>query len=157
MNTNDPARLDTHLTDAPAPVVSDGLIAAAPSPAALVMPGRTGWASLLDLNGYHWFVFVVAAWAGCRRLPGPAAGPCYRVRPCRVARGRGQPADVTFYGTIATSIFLIGWATGGIFFGILGDLYGRVKTMVLTILLYSLCTGLSTLSLGVWDFAFYRS
>ena len=23
--------------------------------------GRTGWASLLDLTPYHWFVFVVAA------------------------------------------------------------------------------------------------
>ena len=38
----------------------------------------------------------------------------------------------------------------------LGDRIGRARTMVMTILLYSLFTGLSSLSQGVWDFAFYR-
>jgi len=53
-------------------------------------------------------------------------------------------------------IFMIGWATGGIIFGVVGDRLGRARTMVLTILLYSLFTGLSALSVGVWDFALYR-
>ncbi len=57
---------------------------------------------------------------------------------------------------VVTSIFMIGWATGGLFFGVLGDRIGRSKTMLLTILLYSGCTGLSALSTGVWDFALYR-
>src|SRR3954452_1806007 len=48
------------------------------------------------------------------------------------------------------------WALGGIAFGILGDKIGRAKTMLITILLYSAFTGLSALSVGVWDFAFYR-
>src|SRR5690606_17275528 len=56
----------------------------------------------------------------------------------------------------ATAIFILGWATGGLFFGILGDRIGRAKTMVITILLYSLFTGLSALSVSFWDFAFYR-
>ena len=60
------------------------------------------------------------------------------------------------YSGYVTSIFLIGWGTGGLVFGILGDLIGRAKTMMLTILLYSLFTGLSALSTGFWDFAFYR-
>jgi MFS family permease len=60
------------------------------------------------------------------------------------------------YGGYATSIFIIGWALGGFFFGILGDRIGRAKTMLMTILLYSAFTGLSALSRGVWDFAFYR-
>ncbi|HEV8060913.1 MAG TPA: MFS transporter, partial [Gemmataceae bacterium] len=57
---------------------------------------------------------------------------------------------------LATCIFMLGWATGGIIFGILGDRYGRAKTMTVTILLYSLFTGLSAFSIGIWDFAFYR-
>src|SRR5262249_58585210 len=60
------------------------------------------------------------------------------------------------YSGYATSIFLIGWGTGGLAFGILGDLIGRAKSMLLTILLYSLFTGLSALSVGFWDFALYR-
>src|SRR5262249_5673450 len=43
----------------------------------------------------------------------------------------------------------VGWGSGGIGFGILGDLIGRAKSMMLTILLYSLFAGLSALS---WDF-----
>src|SRR5262249_44654725 len=69
-----------------------------------------------------------------------------------------EPAkeDVAAYSGYATSIFLIGWGTGGILFGIMGDLVGRARTMMLTILLYSIFTGLSALSTGFWDFAFYR-
>jgi MFS family permease len=65
-------------------------------------------------------------------------------------------AGVKNWASWSTSIFLMGWATGGICFGIMGDRWGRVKTMLLTILLYSLFTGLSALSVGVMDFAFYR-
>jgi MFS family permease len=64
--------------------------------------------------------------------------------------------DPVVYGTYATSIFLVGWATGGLFFGVLGDRIGRAKTMMITILAYSICTGLSALSQTFWDFAFYR-
>jgi MFS family permease len=63
---------------------------------------------------------------------------------------------VDFYGGVATSVFLIGWATGGLAFGVLGDRIGRAKVMLLTILVYSLFTGLSALSVSVWDFMLYR-
>src|SRR5260370_18088670 len=64
--------------------------------------------------------------------------------------------DVNEYSGYATSIFLIGWGIGGIGFGIVGDLLGRTKALMLTILLYSAFTGLSALSVGFWDFALYR-
>ena len=51
---------------------------------------------------------------------------------------------------------MIGWALGGLFFGVLGDKLGRAKTMMLTVLCYSAFTGLSALSTNVLDFAFYR-
>lgn len=68
-----------------------------------------------------------------------------------------QPGqNVAEYSGYATSIFLLGWASGGLAFGVLGDRIGRAKTMMATILIYSLCTGLSALSTGFWDFAVYR-
>jgi MFS family permease len=42
--------------------------------------------------------------------------------------------------------FLIGWAIGGFAFGILGDRMGRTKTMITTILIYAVFTGLSGLA-----------
>ena len=57
---------------------------------------------------------------------------------------KGQ--DTKFYGGIATAIFVLGWATGGMIFGSLGDRYGRAKMLAVTVLLYSLATGLSALA-----------
>jgi MFS family permease len=71
----------------------------------------------------------------------------------------GHPATtaaIAEYSGYATMIFMIGWATGGLVFGVLGDRIGRVRTMIVTILCYSAFTGLSVLSTNVWDFSFYR-
>jgi len=43
------------------------------------------------------------------------------------------------------AVFLIGWALGGLFFGILADRWGRTKTLITTILAYSILTGLTAL------------
>jgi MFS family permease len=59
-------------------------------------------------------------------------------------------------GALATSIFVIGWATGGMIFGSLGDRFGRARMLSITVLLYSIATGLSALSVSFTDFALYR-
>ncbi|HYM12119.1 MAG TPA: MFS transporter [Bryobacterales bacterium] len=65
-------------------------------------------------------------------------------------------AEITRYSGIATAIFMAGWAVGGLFLGIVGDRWGRARTMMLTILMYSMFTGLSALSTTWWDFTIYR-
>lgn len=67
-----------------------------------------------------------------------------------------QKPDIKFYGGLATAIFVLGWATGGMIFGSLGDKFGRARMLSVTVLLYSLSTGLSALSTGFTDFAIYR-
>jgi MFS family permease len=109
------------------------------------------------LTGYQWLVFAAAAlgWLfdtmdqqlfNLARMP--AVSELLNV----------QDTDplVKTWGGLATMIFMIGWATGGIIFGILGDRAGRVRTMLWTILVYSAFTGLSALAVSVWDFALYR-
>ena len=56
----------------------------------------------------------------------------------------------------ATTWMILGWATGGIIFGMLSDKIGRVKTMVATLLVYSGFTGLSGCAQGWTDFNIYR-
>jgi MFS family permease len=60
------------------------------------------------------------------------------------------------WGGYSTAIFVAGWATGGLIFGAVGDRIGRAKTLALTVLLYSVFTGLSALSRNVYDFCLYR-
>jgi predicted MFS family arabinose efflux permease len=65
-------------------------------------------------------------------------------------------AAVKQYSGYATTAMILGWATGGIFFGMMSDRWGRVKTMMATLLVYSGFTGLSGLSQNWADFTFYR-
>lgn len=113
------------------------------------------------LNRYHWFVFVVAALGWLfdtmdQQLFNLARAPAMRelLQPSPgVAPDPGVAREAS---TNVTAVFLMGWAVGGIGFGILGDRIGRAKTMMLTILVYSLFTGLSAFSRSVYDFALYR-
>ena len=45
--------------------------------------------------------------------------------------------DLKLYGGYATTIFVAGWATGGLIFGAVGDRIGRARTLALTVLMYS--------------------
>src|SRR5215472_13300106 len=66
-------------------------------------------------------------------------------------------ADVIgWYGGIIFSIFLIGWAIGGVLFGVMADRFGRAKTLIFTILIYALFTGLAALSQTWWQLALFR-
>jgi MFS family permease len=109
------------------------------------------------LNGYHWWVLIVASFGWMfdtmnQRIFVLSRGPAMRdLLPAGMSG-----ADITHYSGIATSVFMLGWAAGGLFFGIMGDRWGRAKTMMLTILVYSIFTGLSALSQNPWDFMAYR-
>ena len=67
-----------------------------------------------------------------------------------------QQATAVTYGGWMTSIFLIGWAVGGLLFGSLGDRLGRSRTMMITILVYALFTGLSGLAHTIPMFGLFR-
>lgn len=108
------------------------------------------------LNRYQWFVLIVAALGWIFDCLDQQLFNIARVPAMRDLLATADMRVVTQYGGYATSIFLVGWAAGGLVFGVLGDRIGRAKTMLITILLYSLCTGLSALSVGFADFAFYR-
>jgi len=71
----------------------------------------------------------------------------------------GGPATaevIGWYGGIIFSIFLIGWAIGGVLFGMLADHFGRTRALIFTILIYALFTGMAALSQTWWQLALFR-
>ena len=65
-------------------------------------------------------------------------------------------ATISFYSSAVFSATLVGWALGGVIFGIIADYIGRTKALVATILIYSLFTGLSAVSDTWWQLAIFR-
>lgn len=107
-----------------------------------------------DLTPYHWLVFSMASLAWLF--------DCLDQQLFLMARNGAMKAltpagaDLKSAGANATAIFIAGWATGGLVFGALGDRFGRARMLTVTVLLYSVCTGLSAFAVGWTDFAIYR-
>ena len=64
--------------------------------------------------------------------------------------------DVKEKAAFIQAAFLVGWALGGAFFGRLGDILGRSKSLSLTILTYALFTGLSSFAQNWWMLLIFR-
>lgn len=54
------------------------------------------------------------------------------------------------------ALFLLGCSIGGFIFGRLGDKIGRVRTMITTVLIYAIFTGLSAFTQTIWQFGACR-
>lgn len=65
-------------------------------------------------------------------------------------------AQIGQTGSVILCVFMVGWAVGAVVFGMLADHIGRAKTMVITILIYALCTGLCAVARNWQELAFYR-
>ncbi len=115
----------------------------------------TPWWKLL--SRYHWFVFVIASLAWMFDCLDQQLFILARSNAIQTLLGvSADPAKVKEYGGYATAIFVAGWATGGLIFGSVGDRIGRARTLSITVLLYSVFTGLSALSSTFTEFAVYR-
>lgn len=120
--------------------------------------GTTWWS---QLNGFQRLVFIVATLAWLFDCLDQQLFNLARKPAMDALLGANQELKLfgqfpIAAGALATSIFVVGWATGGMIFGSLGDRYGRAKMLSLTVLLYSISTGLSALSVTFTDFAIYR-
>jgi len=109
------------------------------------------------LNRYHWFVFIVASLAWLFDCLDQQLFILARNNAITTLLGDGaDPAVVKAKGATATAIFVLGWATGGLIFGSIGDRIGRAKTLAITVMMYSVFTGLSSFARTVTEFEIYR-
>jgi MFS family permease len=67
-----------------------------------------------------------------------------------------QLASLPFYIGSLIAVNLLGWGVGGMLGGILADYIGRKRMMVISILAYSVMTGLSGFAWSFWSLAILR-
>lgn len=64
--------------------------------------------------------------------------------------------SVGLTSSVIQAAFLVGWACGGAFFGVIGDRLGRSRTLVCTILTYAAFTGLAAFATEWWHLLIFR-
>src|SRR6202451_619955 len=97
-----------------------------------------GW----TLDGMDSFVYALVLVPSLRELL-PRSG---------IAASKG---NIGLYGGLLFALFLIGWGLAFLW-GPIGDKFGRVRTLMLTIVWYSLFTFLSAFVTSVWQLAILR-
>jgi len=124
-------------------------------PALPVAPAAPiGWG---QLSRYQWLVLAVA-WLGWVFDSMDATIYALVMTPAlkEILGARGTAGNIGWYGGLIFSIFVVGWAVGGIVFGIAADRIGRARTLVITILIYAVFTALAGFSHTWWELALYR-
>jgi MFS family permease len=117
--------------------------------------GGLSW--IKDVTGYQWMVFLVA-WAGWM-LDATDFGLFNLVlRPAVTELLGGNPtiAQIGQVGGFLSMAGLLGWALGGFAFGILGDYIGRIRTLILSVVVVAVFTGLQGLATNTWMLGFFR-
>ena len=121
-----------------------------------VKAGRLGW--LAEIDRYQWTVFLIA-WIGWALDATDFNLFSIVLRPTLTELLGGNPtvAQLGEVGGYLSMVGLLGWAFGGFLFGIIADYIGRVRTLALSIAVFSLftaCQGFAQtpVQLGIFRF-----
>jgi MFS family permease len=110
---------------------------------------------MLRLSRYQWTVLLIA-WLGWGFAMFEALLFNYVAPNCvptllGLTIGSPEAKAATLYWTgLLTSILLIGWAVGGVFFGQVADRIGRSKTMAIAILFYAFGNACCAFAPNIW-------
>lgn len=117
---------------------------------------------MLGLTRYQWLV-IFAAWCGWgfdvfdSLLFSFVAPTCVPLL-LGLKPGSADAHSATLLWTgILTGILLIGWAIGGFLFGLVADRIGRKRTLLITVLIYSIGTALCAAAMNIWQLAAFRA
>ncbi len=132
-------------SDTPGSVSAQALLASPPNPVKE------------PITLYHWVVVVLASCGWLFDCMGQRIFVLSREPALKELLGASTSDDkIRQWGGIATLLMMVGWATGGILFGMMSDRCGRVKAMVSTLLAYTLFSGLSGFARSGIEFLIYR-
>ncbi len=109
------------------------------------------------ITAYHWLVVILATCGWLFDCMGQRIFVISREPALRELLGATVSGDtVRHWGGLATSMMMVGWATGGILFGLMSDRWGRVKVMVSTLLAYTVFSGVAGFARNGTEFLVYR-
>ncbi len=133
------------MSNTPAPLDQDSVV----DPESDTLPWYSG------ISRYQWLILIIAS-AGW--IFDVYEGQIFNITREQMLGDLldGDAAEVSKYGEMFLGIFLLGGTVGGLLFGSLADRYGRRPIMVITILIYSIFSGLTFFADSLWHVAILR-
>ncbi len=117
--------------------------------------GGLGW--VRGFTRYQWLVFM-ACWLGWTLDGTNFTLFAFVLKPAvtDLVGGTVTVATIGRVGGYLAMTGLLGWAFGGFIFGTVADYIGRVRTLAISIAMYSVFTALQGFSHSVWELGFFR-
>jgi len=110
-----------------------------------------------SVTSYQWLILIIAS-AGW--IFDVYEGQIFNITAPQLLQSvlsAGQdPHPAKFWKDIFLGAFLLGGASGGLLFGMMADRFGRKPTMVATILMYSVFSGLTYFAHNLWHVGILR-
>jgi MFS family permease len=134
------------MSEGPEPVIVHS-----PDPSTAITSRESLFFWTRQVTRYQWTVLLVA-WLGWvfDSMDGTLFSLVQKPSMTELMGPGASDAAIGFYSSVVFSVMLLGWAIGGIGFGIIADYVGRTKALAATILIYSLFTGLSA-AVSSWE------
>jgi len=103
------------------------------------------------ISRYQWLVLVIASLGWVFDIfEGQIFVAAEREVSASLLPASATEGDKELFKNASFAVFLLGGALGGVYFGFLSDRIGRTKTMIITILVYSMFTFISALAMQPW-------
>ncbi len=117
--------------------------------------GTVGW--IRSFTRYQWLVFL-ACWLGWMLDGANFSLFTFVLKPSvtELMGGTASVAVIGRVGGILAMLGLLGWAIGGFIFGTIADYVGRVRTLAISIAMYSVFTALQGFSHAIWQLGLFR-
>lgn len=110
-----------------------------------------------EVTRYQWLVLLVA-WLGWvfDSMDGTLFSLVQKPSMTELMGPGASESAIGLYSSVVFAVTLLGWAIGGVSFGVIADYIGRTKALAVTILIYSLFTGLSAAAQSWQQLAAFR-
>jgi MFS family permease len=118
-------------------------------------PAATGQKTII--TKYMWLVLITTmlGW-GLDATDGTLYSMVVQPAMKELLGASATPAQIGYYGGLNIAMYLVGWAVGGIAFGILADYFGRVRILSIGILWFAVFTALTGFATVWWHIGVLR-
>ncbi len=98
------------------------------------------WVQSEEINGYHWLLFAICFFGNVLAGLSSTLMSVYMPVVVKDLLGQVDSTELNHVSAYINALYFIGWAIGGLTWGMIGDRIGRARSLALAVSMYGLFT-----------------